>query len=527
MTDLDTFEADLREMLARRAKDVGDEANVVILHPHSGPRRLRRRSIAGAAAVIVALAGLTIGLWPGGGDSVDTGVAAAGSGPGPANATVVQHAEPQVVPWGTSTPSEDQLPAGYQLGSGQAIYRGDRASTPGVVVDAYFRSRFRGAPPPGLGASEVERTDRFALYRWEWTSSPGGEGDGGKPEGLGGWIYLREGDGAWEITAATTDGVDLVSLVSDGQGLHGRVTSTDESAFSLEAVVSDGSGQELQGSGELYASEQAVGVLDVAADVGPNQVQVRVQHVGGTWLSITELVMPQNILDTDLVVIVDPATDDGRAVAEQLATDERVIEWRRLEAPEARAMYATVLFRGPRFAEVWDDQASLVVYLVSLQNGTVLEDVTLAYESSVGVLVAAPLAPAQREQPIDGPESEVPDEARPGFEPVGLVVATESVSAPPVPVICLGVLGVQVPPNEITVVAQPVAADTPAEALAAFFEGPGQLPVFRKGLVELVGPDGAVSYGYRGEAGGLLMVIRLRDQSNGSFAVFEWEATAC
>ncbi len=266
------FEARLRATLHAKAQDIQTPPSRVQVAAVSmsrsvalpTPSRRRPAAFAAAAAVVTSLLVTAALLRPSDDHEISTGPA---DQPGLAS----------------SLPSFDPATAPVVFTTTGDIE---------AVLDAYLRDRFPDYPAPGLSLSDVTSDGELATATWQLT------GDG--PTTYTGSIFLRQDDGIWGVTAATTTGVDLVDLINDGRRVHGRITS---SAIDLLAVdLLDLNGEPVTGAprpeglpGANYrygtAGDSTTGVLDVDIPVTNQTAVVRVQLVGGTLLSIAEIAL--------------------------------------------------------------------------------------------------------------------------------------------------------------------------------------------------------------------------------------------
>jgi len=162
------------------------------------------------------------------------------------------------------------------------------------VAQAYLQDRFPDYPAPNVMAEPASHRGRRAFVRW----STGDDGDGGNGQEIAtGWLALRETDGFWAVEAATTDGVDLSGLrVSDGR-VHGRITTQDHLLYAdiFQPDLTPAAGSPLPegqpGAAYRYgtAGGPGTGSLDIDVEVEPGSAIVRVNLVGGTILSISEI----------------------------------------------------------------------------------------------------------------------------------------------------------------------------------------------------------------------------------------------
>ena len=187
------------------------------------------------------------------------------------------------------SPLDGRLPAAAAHPStSQPIFTAP--GSPEDVAFAYLRDRFPDYGNPGVELDDVKKRGRRFYARWS-TSDSGGQIAAGT-------IALREHGDGYAVVAATTDGVDLAGLeVADGR-VRGRITT--DNINSLYADVFQPDGTPAAGSprpegqpGAAYRFGTAGGpadkTLDIDVPVDPGSAVVRVNLVGGTILSISEV----------------------------------------------------------------------------------------------------------------------------------------------------------------------------------------------------------------------------------------------
>lgn len=162
--------------------------------------------------------------------------------------------------------------------------------SPDDVAVAYLRDRFPDYGEPGVELDTARKRGRSFYARWS-TSDSGGQIATGV-------IAVREAGEGYGVVAATTDEVDLSGL----EVIQGRVQGgiTTRNINSLFADVFQPDGTPAAGSprpegqpGAAYrfgtAGGPADGSLEIDVPVEPGSAVVRVNLVGGTILSISEV----------------------------------------------------------------------------------------------------------------------------------------------------------------------------------------------------------------------------------------------
>jgi hypothetical protein len=331
--DMESFEDEVRAMLSRRAADVdGSTASEPVTAPRvrslSEPAGRRpRRMLLTVAAVVALVAVVGVGLIFRDDDrSVEID---------------------SVAP--TTTPQE--LPAWFDPSTATAVY--DTAyDDPQAAAEDYLRARFPDFPVPDVAIASLAVRDDLATARWgvQEQDPPGPD------PSYRGEILLRLVDASWDVVASTTEGVHLSGVQRRDRLLAGEVTSEGIDMLALDVLGLDGEPVADAPEPDGYPGAQyrfgTAGVSDtgpnsagiavpVNIEVGDSPVIVRAQHVGGTLLSVAEVVFPgpgseptpeqiacsQRALDqldpqTDATVYLDPTVSPARAAATVEAMDQ-------------------------------------------------------------------------------------------------------------------------------------------------------------------------------------------------------------
>ena len=180
------------------------------------------------------------------------------------------------------------LPASSDPATSETIFTA--AGSPDDVALAYVRDRFPDYPSPGV---ELERArKRGPRFYARWVTSDNRE------QIATGVIGLRENGDGYGVVVATTDGIDLSQLQSGEGRVKGRITT--DNINSLYADVFQPDGTPAAGSPRpegqpdaAYRFGTAGGPgdrsLEIDVPVEPGSAVVRVNLVGGTILSISEV----------------------------------------------------------------------------------------------------------------------------------------------------------------------------------------------------------------------------------------------
>lgn len=194
--------------------------------------------------------------------------------------------------WTTALPAlsggPQGMPAAVDYQTGEPVFR-----APGSVdevAESYLRDRFPDYPAPGVELEPAFTRGRDAVVTWSTGDSGGTLASGS--------LWLRRFDEAWAVMAAMTNDVDISALeVGEGR-VRGRVTT--ENINSLFADVFQPDGTPAAGSPRPEGQPNAAyrfgtaggpgrGSLDIDVPVEPGSAVVRVNLVGGTILSISEV----------------------------------------------------------------------------------------------------------------------------------------------------------------------------------------------------------------------------------------------
>lgn len=296
--DSEAFENDIRRMLARRAADVDDGPAAPPL-PTVGrddsrpvrPGRWLTHVLAAAAAVtaIAGLGGLYIAQsrsttteagvpvsWPLSSEAPPTSTTAAPGAPTPAGAIL-----------------DDVLasiPPGVDPVSGPPVYRGTIGELPEAAVRDYLTRRL---PDLSFELVQTDSVEPLVVYRWSV--------DDPDYRASGSVVVRKEPDGP-VVTLATTDGITFSSLERTADRLAAVVLDDDPARGLLAAdvttldgtIVGDSTATDSTGKPGPPTDFGSAGLAEGAPlsfelTLAPIPVVVRVQRVGGTMLSITEL----------------------------------------------------------------------------------------------------------------------------------------------------------------------------------------------------------------------------------------------
>lgn len=192
----------------------------------------------------------------------------------------------------------DLLPDGFD--PGQAVPLFIQEGTPEEIATEYLETRL---PIVGAGVARVEEQDGFTLVQWAWGRLLDPEYQDTEDDGYKGWLVLRPRLRGFEVVAATADGVDLSDLsLSDG-AVEGVVDSDPVEIVGADVLTLDGVPVESAPHPDGFNPDAATLWGTAGASNPPLRLDVpvsepviiRVNQVGGTFLSISEVVLGSDI----------------------------------------------------------------------------------------------------------------------------------------------------------------------------------------------------------------------------------------
>ncbi|HUP16041.1 MAG TPA: hypothetical protein VM848_08335 [Acidimicrobiia bacterium] len=194
---------------------------------------------------------------------------------------------------------------------------------PEEVATQYLETRL---PLLNSGVSRVEEQDGYTLVQWAWGRLLV---ESETEEGHSGWLLMRPTIRGFEILAATTDGIDLSDLTIADGSLRGVIqSSTDEFVgadvldLDEKPVASAPNPDGFTPEADFPWGTAGAGTPPLALDLTVTEpVIVRVNRVGGTLLSISEVVIGQGSDDPD-------GTDTEDGLEEELVGEgEEPLAW--------------------------------------------------------------------------------------------------------------------------------------------------------------------------------------------------------
>ena len=519
MTDVDQeFENAVRSMLKRRAADVDSAVAPTASTDFPGRMsadRSPRWPLTIAAVVLVAALGAGVLVTSQLDRPVDL---ATDEGPVSSNPSTADSGAntPSGSAW-PATPGIELIPPGALEPSSFIFGPGDDATT---LAENYVADRLPdlASTPDGVSIEEVGVVDGRAVFGWSYDLAD---------VRASGWLYLLHADGSWWVIAAVSDGVDAHRFNRNAQGLQGVVTFAGDEPLVLDLVdVETGepfdpatgepvpptpAGRQLgtTGRSEQVGDEQTI---EVDTPVARPQFAVRIQAVGGTTLTITEFLVPEEIAETDVTMFIEPSAAD--AVAAALEADDRIAGYQLRSAANTRADYRRGFSDLPDVAQIWDDAAELESISVAIATDE---------QATIGLIeelrrIDGVLAVARTPAPSGAPdEDQLADE---------LVVATRSVPFRPTAVTCDAPIGVEAPPNRFVQADVALPAETASAALARYLAEAVEPPPWSTGYTELVSADGSVAFGYATEPDRYLGIVSV-EETDAGWAVTEWEIVGC
>lgn len=192
---------------------------------------------------------------------------------------------------GLAPPGLRGLPPAFDPLTAEPVF--SAAGSADAVADAYMRDRFPDHPNPGITLEPARFRGRRAYANWSTA-------DNGQPIATG-LLALRESGDGWSVVAASTNGVDLSAVeVTDGR-LAGRITTDHTNSLFADVLQPDdrpaaGSPRPDGQPGAAYrfgtAGGPGDGSLEIDVAVEPGSAVLRVNLVGGTILSVSEIRLP-------------------------------------------------------------------------------------------------------------------------------------------------------------------------------------------------------------------------------------------
>lgn len=298
-----TLERRVADTLRYEAEQLPDEDAVHTLTPVEQNRsRLLRPGLAAPAALVAVMILAAPVIWlsaerGGGGpqsatDPTDQPPSAASTQPVPSSSPVSTFN-------GTLDSVVDQLPEGFDPELVNPLLAMD--GNPEEVATQYIESRL---PYLNAGVSRVEEQDGYTLVQWAW----GQYLVDSEPEpGQRGWLLMRPTIRGFEIIAATTDGIDLSDLRINEGSLQGVIESDTEEFIGADVLDLDDEPVASAPNPDGFTPEAdfpwgtaGAGTPPLTIDLPvPEPVTVRVNRVGGTLLSISEVILGQDSNSVD------------------------------------------------------------------------------------------------------------------------------------------------------------------------------------------------------------------------------------
>jgi hypothetical protein len=196
----------------------------------------------------------------------------------------------------------DLLPDGFDPEGAMPVFVGD-GSVDEVVTD-YFEARDL---LEGIGIVREDEQDGYTLVEWAWGRLLDGEGN---ERGFNGWLLLHPTGSGFEILAATTIGVDLSNMaIADGH-IRGVVRSDSDQDMGVDVLDPDGTPVDAAPNPEGMPDAATVwgtaahGEAPLEIDLPVTEpVVVRVNLVGGAFVSIAEVAFGQGVESPDASVV--------------------------------------------------------------------------------------------------------------------------------------------------------------------------------------------------------------------------------
>lgn len=174
---------------------------------------------------------------------------------------------------------------------------------PEEVATHYLDTRIATVEP---GVTQVEEQGGYTLVQWAWGRLLDPDSGGGD-RGQTGWLVLRPILRGYEVVAATTDGVDLSDVTLRDGVVSGAIEGSSGELIAADVLNLDGSPVDsalhpdgfspdsMNRWGTSGASSPPL-VIEISVT---EPVVVRVTQVGGTLLSVSEVVLGSETLDSE------------------------------------------------------------------------------------------------------------------------------------------------------------------------------------------------------------------------------------
>jgi hypothetical protein len=182
---------------------------------------------------------------------------------------------------------------------------------PEEIATQYLETRI---PTIGAGVTRVAEQDGYTLVQWAWGRLLNPD-DSQSERGETGWLLLRPIPRGYEVVAATTDGVDLSDLTLSDGAVKGVVESNSDEFIGADVLNLAGSPVDSAPHPDGFFPDAMSLWGTAGADTPPltldvpvsEQVVIRVTRVGGTLLSISEVILGS-----------DPAQEEAARGAQQM-----------------------------------------------------------------------------------------------------------------------------------------------------------------------------------------------------------------
>lgn len=211
----------------------------------------------------------------------------------------------------------DLLPEGFEPEHAASLLTLE--GNPETIAAEYLEIRI---PTIGAGVTRVEEQDGYTLVQWAWGRLLNPD-DSQSERGETGWLLLRPTARGHEVIAATTDGVDLSDLTVSEGAVKGTVESDSGQFIGADVLSLEGWPVEsapypdgVFPDADFLWGTAGASKPPLALDVPVSEpVVVRVNRVGGTLLSISEVVLGSDLAPGDVGQGVEPMP--GTALNEQ------------------------------------------------------------------------------------------------------------------------------------------------------------------------------------------------------------------
>jgi hypothetical protein len=310
-----TLEERLAETLRFEAEQLPDEEAAHTLTPVSEKRSgFLRPGLAAPVAVVAVMVVAAPVIWlsagrDGGGQTPAATPTTQAATTGTSQPAAITNPDPAPDFEGQLGSILEQLPDGFDLDQATPVFAVDAGLEEAAL--RYLETRHL---LDNVGISRVVEQDNYTMVQWAWGRLLD---ETELEQGESGWLVMRPAGTGYEVLAATTDGIDLSDVIqtSTGHIIGGVISNTDQhlgvDVLNLDGTpVASAPNPEGMPDADFLWGTAASGTPPLGFDVQVSgAVLLRVNRVGGTLLSISEIALGQVSEDE-----LDQIQDDGAPI---------------------------------------------------------------------------------------------------------------------------------------------------------------------------------------------------------------------